>query len=67
MSTYLTRRAIVAGMPLALLAAHPVFLALAWAQTRARKAGCAVSSASGIPARIARRVRSVDMGDNLPS
>src|SRR5256712_564991 len=38
----------------------------AWAQTRARKAGCAASSASGIPARIARRVRSVDMGDTLP-
>src|SRR5207244_6782417 len=39
----------------------------AWAQTRARKAGCAASNASGIPARITRRVRSVDMGDNLPS
>ena len=32
MGTDLTRRALVAGMPLALLAAHPVFRALAWAQ-----------------------------------
>src|SRR2546428_232307 len=39
----------------------------AWAQTRARKAGCAASNASGILARITRRVRSVDMGDTLPS
>jgi DMSO/TMAO reductase YedYZ molybdopterin-dependent catalytic subunit len=32
MSADLTRRAIVAGMPLALLSAHPLFRALAWAQ-----------------------------------
>jgi DMSO/TMAO reductase YedYZ molybdopterin-dependent catalytic subunit len=32
MGTDLTRRAIVAGMPLALLSAHPAFRSLAWAQ-----------------------------------
>src|SRR6266545_2741252 len=32
MSANLTRRAIVAGMPLALLSAHPLFRRLAWAQ-----------------------------------
>ena len=32
MGADLIRRAIVAGMPLALLSGHPVFRALAWAQ-----------------------------------